>query len=233
MVGPIKNTRSHVLSCLYVWRWKSLRWKAAKWSCFIYRGRYQRTSCLSHPLKIHSTESESELLLLWVSKRSDGTSCQTHEHHVTTFVEAVVILSQMKAPILHLNCVEERILDINLNVCSQQGLKGHTGCGCFREFPEWAAAVAVLLRLCCCGFPSSCRTMRETWGSQVGSIYKSDSVPNSSHTQCRLSHTHLPVCGHFIAAWLSHKCHTNLYSSYLMSKPVRYTSGPAPSHSFT
>lgn len=35
-------------------------------------------------------------------------------------------------------------------------------------------------------------------------------------------YTQALVCGWFIAGRLSHKCHTNLYTSYLTSEPVRY-----------
>lgn len=66
------------------------------------------------------------------------------------------------------------------------------------------------------------------WGG-VGLI-KSESLPEllaRAHTPAANAHTrtHAPVCGCFIAGRLSHKCHTNLHTSYLMSKPVRYIAG--------
>lgn len=68
-------------------------------------------------------------------------------------------------------------------------------------------------------------------GVRWGPTYKSESLPQlppraRAHTQARARpSTHAPVCGCFIAGRLSHKCHTNLHTSYLMSKPVRYIAG--------
>lgn len=82
------------------------------------------------------------------------------------------------------------------------------------------------LRLCCgfpCSPPSSIDPRRrgEGWEKVGGGWVGETGV--RLRNDAALTSTHAPVCGCFIAGRLSHKCHTNLYRSYLMSRPVRYT----------
>lgn len=62
-------------------------------------------------------------------------------------------------------------------------------------------------------------------GSGGGGTRKRSGVQLIKVSHClNSSHTH-QFAAVFIAGRLSHKCHTNLYTSHLMSKPVRYTTG--------
>ena len=95
-------------------------------------------------------------------------------------------------------------------------LKGQTGRLWLIEGVSWVRQEWLGL---CCGFPPS-------RGATGGDARRRGGLPlikvshglNSSGSH----YTQALVCGWFIAGWLSHKCHTNLYTSYLTSEAVRY-----------
>lgn len=109
---------------------------------------------------------------------------------------------------------------MSVSVCVFGSKVKQAGCGCFKEFPECDRRG--------CG---SAAVFPPELGSDGGGdvrkkrggvrLIKLSHCLKSSQTHTHRS-THAPVCGCFIAGRLSHKCHTNLYRSSLMSEPVRY-----------